>query len=77
MLKTLEKIDKFYILYISVMVVMAAIAIYTFQSLFKSFIDLNAVSGEVGTQESRVNEPQLDEAYDFVFDKKPVKLEIR
>ncbi|KKQ26342.1 MAG: hypothetical protein US62_C0007G0014 [Candidatus Woesebacteria bacterium GW2011_GWA1_37_8] len=77
MLKTLEKIDKFYLLYISVMVIMAGIAIYTFQSLFKSFIDLNEVVSDASSQDSRVNEQQLDEAYDFVFSKNPVKLEIR
>lgn len=77
MLKTLEKIDKFYLLYISVMVIMAGIAIYTFQSLFKSFINLNEVVSDASSQDSRVNEQQLDEAYDFVFSKNPVKLEIR
>ena len=77
MLKTLEKIDKFYLLYISVMVIMAGIAIYTFQSLFKSFIDLNEVVSDASSQDSRVNEQQLDEAYDFVFSKNPVRLELR
>lgn len=59
------------------MVIMAGIAIYTFQSLFKSFIDLNEVVSDASSQDSRVNEQQLDEAYDFVFSKNPVKLEIR
>lgn len=77
MLKALEKIDKFYILYTTVMLVMAGVAIYTYKVLFQSIIDLNFLDQGNDTQELRVDQTMFDEAYSFVYEKTPVKLNMK
>lgn len=77
MLKIWEKIDKFYLLYSSVLVVMACITIYTFRVIFQSAIEMNAVGEEEKQESTRVNQTMLDEAYNFIFEKNPTKLQVK
>ncbi len=74
MLKIWEKIDKFYLLYTLVLLVMAFITIHTFRVIFGSLIDMNVVVTDSSIENTRINQSLLNEAYESIFNKKPTKL---
>ena len=71
-----DKIDKFYLVFLLVMVGLSVMVIFTFKTVFSSIIASNE-SGQVDlSSELKVDKDKLDEAYSFAFEKEIIKLEI-
>ena len=71
------KIDKFYILFVVIMVLLAAMVIYSFKGIFSSFITVYEIGRNSSNVHVKVDKEELDSAYDFAFGKDSVKLELR
>lgn len=71
------KIDKFYILFVGVMVLMAAMVIYAFKGIFSSFLTAYEVGQAGSTLLVKVDKEELDSVYGYVFEKDSVRLELK
>ncbi len=71
------KLDKFYLIFIGVMILLTVLVIYTFKTVFSSFFIGYEVEKESELSSLKVDEKSLNEAYDFAFNKENVKLEIK
>ena len=71
------KIDKFYILFVVVMVLLAAMVVYVFQGIFSSFILAYEIGQDSSKTHVKVDKEKLDGAYNYVFNKESVNLELR
>ena len=71
------KIDKFYILFVVVMVLLAAMVIHAFRGIFSSFITVYEIGQDSTKLHDRVDKEKLDSAYNFVFDKESINLELK
>lgn len=71
------KIDKFYILFVIVMMLLAAMVIYAFQGIFSSFILAYEIGQDGSTTHVQVDKEKLDGVYDYVFNRESVNLELR
>jgi len=71
------KIDKFYILFVVVMVLMAAMVIYAFKGMFSSFITAYEIGQDSTKLHVKVDKEKLDSAYNFAFDKEIINLELK
>lgn len=73
----LPKPDKFYILFVFVMLITASFVIYVFKVIFDS---VNA-SADIGAQfsavELKIDRDKLDKAVKIAADKKVIELEVR
>jgi hypothetical protein len=73
-----EKIDKFYITLVIVLMIMAALVIFTFRGVFSSFLTAFELSTEeLGSKDLKVDTVKLDEAYDSVYKKPVIPLKIK
>lgn len=72
-----QKIDKFYLIYASVAVVLAVLLIYTVRTIFTSYFASYETGKETANSTLKVNKDQLDEVYNWVFNKESVSLNIR
>lgn len=73
----LPKPDKFYLLFVFVMIVVSSFVIYVFKVIFASI----TASADVGTQftevELKIDREKLERAVKVATDKKVVELEIK
>ena len=70
-----SKIDKFYVVFAAVMVVMSVVVIVTFKTVFSSIIS-GTETGDVDVaKELQVNKKQLDNVYEFVLNKEDISLD--
>ncbi len=73
----LLKPDKFYFLFVFVMLITASFVIYVFKTIFESV----TMSADIGAQftevELKIDRDKLDRAVKIAVDKKVVELEIR
>jgi hypothetical protein len=73
----LPKPDKFYLLFVFVMIVVSSFVIYVFKVIFESI----TTSADIGTQftevELKIDREKLDRAVKIATDKKVVELEIK
>lgn len=73
----LAKIDKFYIFFLAIMSLLAVMLVFTFKTLFSSFIIAYEVDQTEKAKETRIDKERLDKAYQFAFEKKDINLELR
>ncbi len=71
------KIDKFYILFVVVMVLLAAMVIYASKGIFSSFITAYEIGQDNAKLHVKVDKDNLDSAYSFAFEKESVELELK
>lgn len=76
MLETsLQKIDKYYLALLLVLILMATLIVFSFRGIFSAFLTASSFDpSEVGGQ-LRVDREKLDEAYSWAFSKQTVTLE--
>ncbi len=76
-LKVLPKLDKFYLLFIVVMILTAGYIIFAFKTIF----DAVSTSSDIGAQftevELKIDKDKLDKALKIAEDKKIIELEVR
>lgn len=68
------KIDKFYLVYITGLVLLVALFILTFRSIFSAYdfaYEINQSSLDSGL---KINKQELDEAHSWAFKREPIKL---
>ncbi len=63
------KIDKFYLVFILIMVVMGAVVIFTLKTLFSSVISAYDINSSSAGSNLTVDKDKLNEAYDYVLPK--------
>jgi hypothetical protein len=73
----LAKIDKFYIVFVSVLIALAAMVILTFRGIFSAFnrgyeIDQSSLESDL-----KINKDKLNEAYTWAFEKNTVSLDLK
>jgi hypothetical protein len=71
-----ENLDKFYLVLSAVLILLAAMVIFTFQGVFSAYIKAYEIGPNIDS-ELRVDKEILDSAYDFVFNKRIVSLELK
>ena len=69
-----EKIDKFYIFFSLVLVVMAVVVIFTFNGIFSAFNKAYEIDQTSVESELRVNKDNLEDAYQWTFERTDVPL---
>jgi len=78
MLETdLQKIDKYLISLVLVLVLMAVIIVFAFRGVFSSFLNASSFDPSAVGSVVRVNQNDLNEAYTWAFGKTPEKLQVR
>lgn len=73
----LEKVDKFYFVFVLVMVLMAVLVVATFQGIFSSYIDAFDIDQEEIGVDLVIDKEKLDQTHSWAFNKETVSLEIR
>jgi hypothetical protein len=63
------KIDKFYPILVSVMILLAALFILTFRAIFSAFQTAYEPAQGLNEAEGKIDKAKLDESYNFVFNK--------
>lgn len=71
------KIDRYYFVLTLVLIVLAAIFVFTFRGISSSFITAYEIEPQIPDKELRVNKEQLDAAEVAVFSSEIIPLEIR
>ena len=69
------KIDKFYLIFIAVTLLLAVLTIYTFRQLFSTVLAAYETE-EVEDSELRIDKLRLEEAYKGVFENEKVPLSV-
>jgi low temperature requirement protein LtrA len=65
-MKNLKKIDKFYLVFTGIMLILAVIVALSFSAVFNAFV-VSYEAEQVSTGEEKVDADKLNEAYSFVF----------
>jgi len=65
------------LVFITIMALLTGLMIYTFKTVFTSFIVGSELGNESELSQTKVDEKGINEAYSFIFDKESVKLEIK
>lgn len=73
----MEKIDKFYFVLGGVMLLMAVLVIFTFRTIFSSYINAYEVDQAAINAGLKVDEEKLNEAYNWVKNKDTQPIEVR
>jgi len=71
-----EKIDKFLIVFVVVMVVLAGMVIFTFRSIFSASNTAYDLNPSTLDADLKINKDKLNEAYTWAFEKETVDLEL-
>lgn len=73
-----DKIDKYYIVLVLTLIIMALLVIYTFRGIFSSFLLAYELSPDVlSSNELKIDSAKLEEAHSFIYQKTPVPLNIK
>jgi hypothetical protein len=64
-----SKIDKFYLSFVIVLILLSILLIVTFKSIFSAYINAYEVNPEDIATKTRVDNKALDEAYDWIINK--------
>lgn len=73
----LEKIDKFLVTLVVILILMAVLLIFTFRGIFSSFLSAYEISDSEVSTEYKIDKDKLNEAYDWVYQKEVISLEFR
>lgn len=74
--KTLESVDKFYVILSIVLVLMAILVIFSFRGIFNALLSAYEIDQGSISVESTVEKQNLNEAYDWVYNRGSIRLEI-
>lgn len=72
-----QKIDKYLVSLVAVLVIMAVLLVFSFKGVFSSFLNASSFDPSTVGSVTRVNQNDLNEAYTWAFGKVPEKLEVR
>ena len=72
-----QKIDKFYLALILTLIVMSALVIFAFRGVFSAYLTAYEFSQEELQSELNIDTKNLDEAYNWAFNKQTLPLETR
>jgi cell division protein FtsL len=75
--KVWEKIDKFYLTFVVVMVLMAALLVVAFRGVFSAYLHAYEVNKEDLEVDAKIQKESLDEAYTWVTNKESLSLQVR
>jgi len=67
-MKVWDKLDKFYLIFFSVLAVLAVLVVFTFRGIFSAFLTAYEIDQPDNT-DIKINSDQLYEAYQFAFHK--------
>ena len=70
------KIDKFYIVFGVVMIILAATVIFSFRGIFSAFNLAYEFGRSDLESELKINKEKLDEAYTWAFERKSMDLDL-
>lgn len=63
-----SKIDKFYLFFSGLLIVLAVVLIVTFRMVFSSFLTAYDTTEKSGAGQVVINEDDVEEAYQFAYD---------
>ena len=72
----LESVDRFYIVLITVLILMAILVIFSFRGTFSAILSSYEIDPDALSVGVIVDKNNLNNAYDWVFERGSVKLEI-
>lgn len=72
-----KKVDKFYLTFILIMIVLSVLVVFTFKNIFSAFIVSNEIDQRDVNADLKIDKTKLDEAYNSVFNKSMTPLELR
>ena len=67
-MKAWGKLDKFYLIFFSVLAALAVLVVFTFRGIFSAFLTAYEIDQPDNT-DIKINSDQLNEAYNFAFNK--------
>lgn len=73
----LEKVDKFYLVLLVVLVLMALLMIISFKGIFSAFNSAYELDQSSFAKELKIDKEKLNEAYSWVTKKEGILLKIR
>ncbi len=74
--KTLESVDKFYVVLAIVLVLMAILVIFSFRGIFNALLSAYEIDQGSISVDSTVEKQNLNEAYNWVYNRGSIRLEI-
>jgi hypothetical protein len=72
---SLQKIDKYYLSLSIILILMAALLIFSFKGIFSAFLTAGSFDPSNLETQIRVNQSNLSDAYSWAFSRNVVKLE--
>ena len=69
-----EKIDKFYLVFAFILIILSLVVIFTFNGVFSAFNTAYEIDQESVESELKVNKDNLGKAHKWVFEKSDVEL---
>lgn len=76
-MKPWRKIDSFYPISLVVVLVLAALVVFTFRGIFSSIISAYGIDVDVRDAKPRIDRGKLDEAIRVVYEKEKVELRVK
>ena len=74
-MKAWRKLDKYYLMLFGVMLVLAALTIYTFRQIFSNILKAQETM-DIKESELKIDKGKLEEAYSKISEKKVVRLDV-
>lgn len=71
-----QKIDKYYLALVLVLIVMAVMLVFSFRGVFSAFLNATNVNSLTSKGLVRINQTELDTAYNWAFNKNSRRLEV-
>ena len=75
--KAWQKIDVFFPLMVVVMLLLAALVIFTFRAVFSAVLIAYEPEEDITESELRIDKGKLDDSYKAAFEKEKLRLEVR
>lgn len=75
LMKSLAKIDKFFIVWILIFVLLGGMTLFTFRTIFTAFVTAYEIEEGVSTQ-VEIKTQDLQEAHDFALDREESQLNV-
>ena len=74
-MKAWRKLDKYYLMLFGVMLVLAALTVYTFRQIFSNILKAQETM-DIKESELKIDKGKLEEAYSKISEKKVVRLDV-
>ena len=73
----LEKVNKFYLVLIAILILLAVMVIFSFRGVFSAYLTAYEIDQESFGNNTKVDKEKLEESYSWAFTKETLPLEIR